>query len=108
MIISISLQQQLPWSLQKDYLKYLITDSSLENYFFFNIFLIKAIQIPTISYEEQGRTNFTTFEELHNLLRKFFPKTFHYLQPKTINKHALLFKWEGQGLSIYHCKRNYS
>lgn len=57
--------------------------------------LSQVIQIQTISYEDAA-SNLTTFEEFHTALRKFFPLCHRYMDVKVINKHSLLYKWEGQ------------
>ncbi len=57
--------------------------------------LSRAIQIPTVSYEDETLTDWSQFEKLHDLLKECYPKTFETLEVTDISKASLLLYWKG-------------
>lgn len=61
--------------------------------------LSKAIQYPTISYNEESIPDSVAFVGFHNFLKKAFPLTHARLDLEKINNYSLLFKWKGSDSS---------
>lgn len=62
--------------------------------------LAKAIQFPTISYQDSTLFAETPFLEFHNYLTQTFPKINSALQKELVNKYSLLFTWRGKDGSL--------
>ena len=57
--------------------------------------LAKAIQIPTVSYQDSLKINFSLFDSLHQHVSQSFPLVDSFLVKTKIN-HSLLFEWKGK------------
>ncbi|KAA9340674.1 M20 family peptidase [Adhaeribacter soli] len=62
--------------------------------------LAEAIRIRTISPEDPAAFDSTAFYRFREFLRKTYPLSEQRLQPKTINKFSLLYKWEGSDAGL--------
>lgn len=61
----------------------------------FEMRLCRAIQFRTVSGERDGKQNATAFHELHDYLRKSFPKTHARLDREVHAGLSLLYHWKG-------------
>ncbi len=57
--------------------------------------LRQAIQIKSISYDNDSLTDYSQFDSLINFLENSYPLTFEKLESRIINKHSLLLHWKG-------------
>lgn len=57
--------------------------------------LSKAIQIKTISHENENETDWQEFENFHTFLRNAYPLIHQTMEVETVSKASLLFKWQG-------------
>ena len=57
--------------------------------------LRQAIQIKSISYDNDSLTDYSQFNSLINFLESSYPLTFEKLESRVINKHSLLLHWKG-------------
>ncbi len=57
--------------------------------------LRQAIQIKSISYDNDRLTDYSQFDSLINFLENSYPLTFEKLESRIINKHSLLLHWKG-------------
>ncbi len=57
--------------------------------------LSKAISIPTISYPEKEKVDFSKFEEFHKFLEETYPLVHKNLTKEVIKEASLIFRWEG-------------
>jgi carboxypeptidase PM20D1 len=57
--------------------------------------LRQAIQIKSISYDNDSLTDYSQFDSLINFLESSYPLTFKKLESRIINKHSLLLHWKG-------------
>lgn len=62
--------------------------------------LTHAIQIPTISHEDETETDWNQFEKYQNLMRETFPLTFSTLEVTPVSKASLLLYWKGTDESL--------
>jgi carboxypeptidase PM20D1 len=61
--------------------------------------LSKAIQYPTISFNEDAIPDSTAFFGFHRFLKETFPLTHANLSLEKISDYSLLYKWEGSDAS---------
>ncbi len=59
-----------------------------------------AIQIETVSYDEEGKTETSSFSRLHKYLDESFPLIRQNLLKEKFNGHALLYRWQGKNESL--------
>ncbi len=57
--------------------------------------LSKAISIPTISYPEKEKVDFSKFEEFHKFLEETYPLVHKNLTKEVVKEASLIFRWEG-------------
>lgn len=57
--------------------------------------LSKAISIPTISYPEKSKVDFSKFEEFHKFLEESYPLLHKTLSKEIINEASLMYCWKG-------------
>ena len=57
--------------------------------------LTKAIQIKTISHENDNETDWGEFQKFHDFLRESFPLVHENLTVEDVSKASLLFYWKG-------------
>ena len=57
--------------------------------------LSKAISIPTVSYPEKDKVDFTKFEEFHEFLEEAYPLIHKNLTKEVVMEASLIYKWEG-------------
>jgi carboxypeptidase PM20D1 len=57
--------------------------------------LARAIQIPTISYEDPEKSDTAKFLAFHDLLIELFPKSHAALKREVVNEFSLLYTWGG-------------
>lgn len=57
--------------------------------------LSKAISIPTVSYPEKERVDFTQFEKFHKFLEEAYPLIHKNLTKEVVLEASLIYKWEG-------------
>lgn len=57
--------------------------------------LSKAIQIRTISHNDENETDWAEFERFHEFLKKSYPLTHQNLSVEKVSKASLLFRWQG-------------
>lgn len=62
--------------------------------------LSDAVKIKTISYDEPNRFDSLAFKQMLNFLAKTYPLADSMLNKKIINNYSLLYKWEGQDISL--------
>jgi len=62
--------------------------------------LAGAIRCATISHYLEEKTDTKSFQDMHALMRKHFPKTFSTLKAQTIGKFGLLLEWPGRDASL--------
>ncbi|MBN1501729.1 MAG: M20 family peptidase [Spirochaetes bacterium] len=56
--------------------------------------LSEAVKIPTISYADKSRIDFSRLVEYRNLLKKMFPLLHDALEQTIINDYSLIYKWQ--------------
>ena len=57
--------------------------------------LSKAISIPTVSYPEKEKVDFTQFEKFHKFLEEAYPLIHKNLTKEVVLEASLIYKWEG-------------
>lgn len=57
--------------------------------------LSKAISIPTVSYPEKERVDFSQFEKFHKFLEKAYPLIHKNLTKEVVLEASLIYRWEG-------------
>ncbi|MBR5771686.1 MAG: M20/M25/M40 family metallo-hydrolase [Clostridia bacterium] len=57
--------------------------------------LSKAISIPTISYPEKEKVDFTQFEKFHAFLEEAFPLIHKTLEKEVVCEASLMYRWKG-------------
>lgn len=62
--------------------------------------LSKAIQIKTISHENEEETDWSEFERFHDFLRESFPLIHENLKLDKVSKASLLYFWQGKNDSL--------
>jgi carboxypeptidase PM20D1 len=62
--------------------------------------LSQAIQIPTISHEDDNQLDTVAFNHLIELIRQSFPLVHQHAELKTFNQYSLLFKFKGSDASL--------
>lgn len=62
--------------------------------------LSKAIQIKTISNEDETKVDWSEFEKFHSFLRESYPLVHKELEITEVSKASLLFKWQGSDDSL--------
>ncbi|WP_020529433.1 M20 family peptidase [Flexithrix dorotheae] len=60
----------------------------------------RAIQFPTISFEDPNDFDSIPFLAFHQFLSEAYPLADSLLEKKVINKYSLLYKWEGQNKAL--------
>ena len=57
--------------------------------------LSKAISIPTVSYPEKEKVDFTQFDKFHEFLEEAYPLIHKNLTKEVVLEASLIYKWEG-------------
>ena len=57
--------------------------------------LSKAISIPTVSYPEKEKVDFTQFEKFHKFLEEAYPLIHKNLTKEVVQEASLIYRWEG-------------
>ncbi len=57
--------------------------------------LSRAIQIKTISHNDENETDWAEFDKFHNFLREAYPLVHKNLTVEDVSKASLLFTWKG-------------
>ncbi len=57
--------------------------------------LSKAISIPTISYPEKEKVDFSQFEKFHKFLEETYPLIHKTLKKEVIKEASLIYHWKG-------------
>ncbi len=57
--------------------------------------LSKAISIPTVSYPEKEKVDFSQFEKFHKFLEEAYPLIHKNLTKEVVLEASLIYKWEG-------------
>lgn len=57
--------------------------------------LSKAISIPTVSYPEKERVDFSQFEKFHKFLEEAYPLIHKNLTKEVVLEASLIYRWEG-------------
>ncbi|MBR2869599.1 MAG: M20/M25/M40 family metallo-hydrolase [Clostridia bacterium] len=57
--------------------------------------LSKAISIPTVSYPEKEKVDFTQFEKFHKFLEEAYPLIHKNLTKEVVMEASLIYRWEG-------------
>lgn len=57
--------------------------------------LSKAISIPTVSYPEKEKVDFSKFEEFHKFLEEAYPLIHQNLTKEVVLEASLIYRWEG-------------
>jgi len=57
--------------------------------------LALAVSIPTVSYQEADRIDYTQLQRFHQFLRDSFPRVFSQLEVETVRDYSLLLRWPG-------------
>ncbi len=57
--------------------------------------LSQAIRYKTVSYTDPDLFNYDEFDKLIRYIEQAFPKTHKVLKREIVNKHSLLYTWEG-------------
>jgi len=73
--------------------KIIISDSAVQH-------LVSAVQIPTISNQDDSLNQDEYFRSLHLLIDKNFPLVSASLHKENISSSSLLFRWDGMDVSI--------
>ncbi len=58
--------------------------------------LSRAIQIPTISYDDREQIDYTAFDSIQNYIQDQYPLVDSLLEKKVIAQYSLLYTWRGQ------------
>lgn len=59
--------------------------------------LSRMVQVPTVSHHDDAQTDFSAFEQLHELLAELYPLVHKHLRREVIGKANLLYHWQGTG-----------
>ncbi len=59
--------------------------------------LSEAVKVPTISYMDRDKIDYSQFEVYHKVLREQFPLVHERMDVKCIGQHSLVYKWIGSG-----------
>lgn len=62
--------------------------------------LSKAIQIKTISNEDESKVDWNEFERFHEFLKEAYPLVHKNLELTEVSKASLLYKWQGSDDSL--------
>jgi carboxypeptidase PM20D1 len=62
--------------------------------------LAGAIQIPTISFENESEIKGTEFLNFHKYLERTFPRLHKTLQKEIVNNYSLLYTWPGKDKNL--------
>jgi carboxypeptidase PM20D1 len=62
--------------------------------------LSDAIQIPTISFENEAQFKGTEFLKFHKYLERTYPRLHKTLKKEIINSYSLLYTWPGSDLNL--------
>ena len=57
--------------------------------------LSKAITIPTISYPDKSKVDFSQFEKFHKFLEETYPLIHKNLTKEVVQEASLIFRWKG-------------
>lgn len=57
--------------------------------------LSKAISIPTVSYPEKEKVDFSQFEKFHKFLEEAYPLIHKNLTKEVVLEASLIYRWEG-------------
>lgn len=57
--------------------------------------LSKAISIPTVSYPEKEKVDFSQFEKFHKFLEEAYPLIHKNLTKEVVNEASLIYCWKG-------------
>ncbi|MBQ3045020.1 MAG: M20/M25/M40 family metallo-hydrolase [Clostridia bacterium] len=57
--------------------------------------LSRAISIPTISYPDKSKIDFTQFEEFHKFLEEAYPLIHKNLKKEVVQEASLIYHWKG-------------
>ena len=55
-----------------------------------------AIQIPTVSYPEKDKVDWSQFEKFHKFLEESYPLLHKTLEREDIAEASLLYRWKGK------------
>ncbi|MBQ6544003.1 MAG: hypothetical protein IJL77_06400 [Clostridia bacterium] len=58
--------------------------------------LSTAISIPTVSYPEKEKVDFTQFDKFHKFLEEAFPLIHQKLEKEVVEEASLIFRWKGK------------
>ena len=62
--------------------------------------LSDAIQIPTVSFENEADFKGTDFLKFHKYLERTYPQLHKILKREVVNKYSLLYTWPGSDLNL--------
>jgi len=62
--------------------------------------LAEVLKYQTISNQDPEKFNAQAFEQMQSYLQTAFPLVFTKLEKQLINKHSMLFKWQGKNSSL--------
>ncbi len=62
--------------------------------------LSKAIQIKTISNEDESKVDWSEFQRFHDFLKEAYPLIHSTMEVEDVSKASLLFKWQGSDSSL--------
>ena len=62
--------------------------------------LSEAIQIPTISYDDDQKRDTAAFKSLLNYIEQTYPLVDSLLKKEIINQYSLLYTWEGSDKNL--------
>ncbi|HUS25349.1 MAG TPA: M20 family peptidase [Candidatus Binatia bacterium] len=62
--------------------------------------LSAAVRVPTVTYTERDRVDWSQFGKLHEVLKKQFPRVHKELKRETVAQRSLLFTWRGSDASM--------
>ena len=57
--------------------------------------LSKAISIPTVSYPEKEKVDFSQFDKFHDFLDEAFPLIHEKLEKEVVEEASLIYRWKG-------------
>jgi len=62
--------------------------------------LAKALTFKTISNQDKTLFNAQSFVDMQQFIEQTFPLVFSSLEKEVVNKHSLLFKWQGKNTAL--------
>ncbi|MBR0112716.1 MAG: M20/M25/M40 family metallo-hydrolase [Clostridia bacterium] len=62
--------------------------------------LSEAISIPTVSYPEKEKVDFTQFDKFHAFLERAFPLIHKTLEKEVVEEASLLYHWKGTNSAL--------